>query len=126
MDYEAPPAMSLGYDNLLFPFVIIIGGTTIAGKGHKTINSIRILFLMSYTMSEIQDLLHNTCRYRHPLRGAEIHLWQTQKRLNDKCRKRRKGAATICQDFKGSNLQFNLAMREFTNNEIISYNSNYC
>jgi len=30
VDFEAPPAMSLGYDNLLFPFVIIIGGATIA------------------------------------------------------------------------------------------------
>ena len=32
VNYEAPPAMSLGYDNLLFPFVIIVGGTGIAGN----------------------------------------------------------------------------------------------
>ena len=32
VDFEAPPAMSLGYDNLLFPFVIIIGGAAIAGQ----------------------------------------------------------------------------------------------
>ena len=32
VEYEAQPAMSLGYDNLLFPFVIIVGGAAIAGK----------------------------------------------------------------------------------------------
>ena len=36
VDYEAQPAVSLGYDNLLFPFVIIIGGATIAGKSYYT------------------------------------------------------------------------------------------
>ena len=34
VEYEAQPAMSLGYDNLLFPFVIIVGGTAIAGKDY--------------------------------------------------------------------------------------------
>ena len=32
IDYEAQPVVSLGYDNLLFPFVIMIGGAAIAGK----------------------------------------------------------------------------------------------
>ena len=35
VDFEAPPAMSLGYDNLLFPFVIIIGGAAIAGQEYS-------------------------------------------------------------------------------------------
>ena len=35
VEYEAQPAMSLGYDNLLFPFVIIVGGTAIAGKDYS-------------------------------------------------------------------------------------------
>ena len=32
VDYEVQPAVSLSYDNLLFPFTIIVGGAAIAGK----------------------------------------------------------------------------------------------
>ena len=34
-NYDTSPAISLGYDNLLFPFVIIVGGIGIAGKDSK-------------------------------------------------------------------------------------------
>ena len=52
VDFEAPPAMSLGYDNLLFPFVIIIGGAAIAGQDFQLeLNKLRNLRYLTPTPS---------------------------------------------------------------------------
>ena len=72
VDYEAQPAMSLGYDNLMFPFFIIICGTAIAGKSYS---------LGSKRSSHINYFTYPCCLCRniHLLRADEILFWQNPK-----------------------------------------------
>ena len=68
VDYEVKPAVSLGYNNLLFPFTIIIGGIVIAGKNYRMLN-----FLIIHKIS-----LH---RNYHNFRETEVSLHQKSQAL---------------------------------------------